>query len=117
MHPHVFLQRVVVVASFFANPAHEVGHLGVRGHVGAQSGLAAEGFVAKFAGECSLACVGDQVRLQVILVCEQFVAEAALVQTLPAGGLGDPGHLELGAEGVGGAAVLAGVARALAFHV
>ena len=63
MHPHVLLQGIVVVAGFFANGAHEVGDLGVGGHVSSQGRLAAEGLLAGFANKGSFAGVNHQVGL------------------------------------------------------
>ena len=79
VHAHVLLQRVVIVASFFADRAHEVGHLGVRGHVRAKRGLPAEVLAADLAGECALPSVRDEVRLEMVFVGEKLVAEPALV--------------------------------------
>ena len=101
VHAHVLLQRVVIVASFFADPAHEVRHLGVSCHVGAKRGLPAKVFTTEFAGEGPFSGVRDEVRLEVRFVGKELVAKTALIKSLPAGGLSDPGHLHLRPVGVG----------------
>ena len=90
VHPHVLLQRVVVIASLLANCAHEVGDLCVCGHVSPQGRLAAEGLLAGFAKECSLPGVDHQVGLEVILVGEELLTEVTLVDGVTTGGVADP---------------------------
>ena len=84
VHPHVLLQRVVVVASLLAHRAHEVRHFRVCGHVSSQGGLAAEGLLAGFANKRTFASVDDQVGLEVVLVREELLAEVALVDRVTA---------------------------------
>ena len=84
MHPHVLLQRVVVVASLLADRAHEVRHFRVCGHVSSQGRLAAEGLLAGFAHKRTFAGVDHQVGLEVVLVREELLAEVALVDRVTA---------------------------------
>ena len=97
MHPHVFLQGVIVVACLLTDPAHEVGHLRVGRHVSPQGGLPPERFLANLAGEGSLPGVGDKVGLEVVFVGKQFITKVALVECLPAGRFRNSPHLQLGA--------------------
>ena len=57
---NVLNQRVVVVAGLVADGAHEVGRLGVGGHVGPKGRLASKGLVASSEGalEVALSSVG-----------------------------------------------------------
>ena len=71
------------------------------GHVGAERGLPAKVFTAELASEGPFSGVRDEMGLEVIFVGEELVAKTALIQRLPAGGLGHPGHLHLGPVGVG----------------
>ena len=91
----MFLQGVVVVTSLLADPAHEVGHLGVGRHVGPQGGLPTKGLLTDLAGEGPLPGVGDEVGLEVVLVGEQFITEVTLVERLAVGRLRHARHLQL----------------------
>ena len=97
VHPHMFLQGVVVVASLLTDPAHEVGHLGVGGHVGPEGRLPTEGLLTDLAGEGPLPGVGDEVGLEVVLVGKQFITEVALVERLSVGRFRYAPHLQLSA--------------------
>ena len=96
MHPHVFLQGIIVVAGLFTDPAHKVGHLGVGRHVGPQGRLPPEGLLANLAGEGPLSGVGDEVGLEVVFVGKQFITKVALVQRLSVGRFRNSPHLQLG---------------------
>ena len=60
----------------------KIANLSVRGDVGPESGLPAEGLVAGPAGEGSLPGVGHKVALEVGLVTETLLAEVALIHRL-----------------------------------
>ena len=79
MHPHVFLQGIIVVTGLLTDTAHEVGHLGVGRHVGPQGGLPPERLLADLAGEGPLPGVGDEVGLEVVFVGKQLITKVALV--------------------------------------
>ena len=93
----MLLQGIVVVAGFFANGAHEVGDLGVGGHVSSQGRLAAEGLLAGFAHKRSFPGVDHQVGLEVILVGEELLTEVTLVDGVATGGAPDPSDDRIGA--------------------
>ena len=79
MHTHVLLQGVVVIAGLLTDGAHEVGGLGVGGHVGPQGGLPPKGLLTHAAVEGPLPRVGHQVGLQVGRAPENACAKVALI--------------------------------------
>ena len=85
-----YLQGVVVIAGLLTDRAHEVGGLGVGGHVGPEGGPSAKSLGAAGAVEVPLPSVDHQVGAQVELVAKDFVTVGA--GELPIGvGIGGEG--------------------------